>query len=260
MSKKKECILVADDAAIDRRVIKMLLRHDYDVDEAVDGSDALRQMEENPERYACLLLDMLMPVMDGFKVLAHLQEDHLLERVPVIALTAISDTEGHIKCYESGAIDLIEKPFDQEMLRYKIKFNISRFRRLRGTESISATVGTTPKAVANDPLREIRQYVQVNFGTNDEETHDMLGTFMESLGECVQDLRGLSSPPDMQVIRGVTHKMYGFAKTVGALELNDLSLLLNAAAKQNDQQACEAGIRAVSHLYAECQAAYGARS
>ena len=260
MSKKKECILVADDAAIDRRVVKMLLRHDYDVDEAVDGADAVRQIEANPGRYACLLLDMLMPVMDGFKVLAHLQAGKLLEKIPVIALTAISDTEGHIKCYESGALDLVEKPFDQEMLRYKIKFNISRFRRLQGMEVMQATVGESPAKASVGPLRAVRQYIQTNFGTNDEETQGMVDTFMESFGECVQELKGMASPADTMTIRGVTHKMYGFAKTVGAMELNDAALLLNAAAKQNDPAACEAGVRVVLRLYADCQAANGAQA
>ncbi len=104
-------------------------------------------------------------------------------------------------------------------------------------------------------IAEVRRYVGETLGITDEaEMKDFLDTFMQSFGECVKELRALGNPPDVQVIRVVTHKIYGFARSIGAMELNDAALLLNVAAKQNDPDACAAGIRLVLALYEGCLA------
>lgn len=104
-------------------------------------------------------------------------------------------------------------------------------------------------------IAEVRNYVEETLGITDEaEMKDFLDTFMQSFGESVKELRALGNPPDMQVIRAVTHNIYGFARSIGAMELNDAALLLNAAAKQNDPDACAAGIRLVISLYDGCLA------
>ena len=250
---KKECILVADDAAIDRRIVHMLLRRDYDVEAAADGLEAVKLLEANPKRYACILLDMIMPGLDGFKVLAFMQERNLLDKIPVIALTAISDAEGHIKCYESGAIDIIEKPFDNRMLQYKLKFNINRFHRLQGLAPVpSEATGENEHAHRHSLISNIRQHLKGTLEMTDEELPSFLKTFMDTFSECIDTLKALDTPPDCQVIRNITHKIYGFAQSTGAPELNDCALLLNAAAKQNDADACAAGIRQMIALYSEC--------
>jgi len=249
---KKECILVADDAAIDRRIVRMLLRHDYEVEEAADGMDAIRHLEANPDRYTCLLLDMIMPVMDGFKVMGYMHDHGLLDTIPVVALTAISDAEGHIKCYESGAIDIIEKPFDNRMLQYKLAFNISRFKRLHGITAPTTT--PAPASSSRGMIANIRRHLTATLGVTDEELPSFIDTFMESFTDCAETLKVQGNPPDYQVIRAVTHKIYGFAQSVGAPTLNDAALLLNAAAKQGDPEACNAGIRLMLDLYADCLA------
>lgn len=257
----KERILIADDAAIDRRIVRMLLRRDYEVEEASDGLEAVQHMEANPNGYACILLDMLMPVMDGFKVMEYMQQHGLLEKIPVVALTAISDAEGHIKCYESGAIDIIEKPFNNQMLQYKLKFNINRFRRLQGipatVPAVAAEKATPLQQSAGRPsiLDEVRSHLRATLDVADEEMPDFIQTFMDSFTECADTLKGLGTPPDYSVIRDVTHKIYGFAQSIGAMELNDASLLLNAAAKQLDPESCAAGIRLVLKIYGDCLAA-----
>jgi len=251
MNAKKEVVLVADDAAIDRRIVKLLLRKDYEIEESVDGLDTVKRLEADPERYSAVLLDMMMPVMDGFQVMNWMREHRLLDRIPVIALTAISDAEGHIRCYDSGAIDVIEKPFDEKMLLYKLRFDIERFRRLNGM----ATAADVPEAPRKGPLDEIRLYAESRFGVTDpQELDDFVTTFMDSFGECVEALRAMGDRPDPQVIRQVTHKIYGFAESVGAERLHSYALLLNAGAKQGDVKAMEAGIRLVLELYGECLA------
>lgn len=252
MDNGKQIILVADDAAIDRRIVKLLLRKDYEVEEAADGLETVRHLEANGERYAAVLLDMLMPVMNGAQVMNWMREHQLIDRTPVIAFTAISDAEGRIKCYDSGAFDIIEKPFDEKMLLYKLRLDIDRFRKMSGALS---TVAPTPlvSVPRKSPLDEIRLCAQEKFGVNDaEELSDFVKTFMESFGECAEELRKLGDDCDAQVIRQVTHKIYGFADAVGARRLNDYALLLNAGAKQGDAKAMAAGVRLVLGYYGEC--------
>jgi len=256
---KKDRILIADDAAIDRRIVRMLLRREYDVEEAADGLEAVKHMERAPGGYACILLDMLMPVMDGFEVMEYMHVHGLLEKIPVVALTAISDAEGHIKCYESGAIDIIEKPFDNRMLQYKLKFNINRFRRLQNLRGVAVSKAPSEAPVVQDAphpsrLDAVRRHLKATLDVPDGEMDDFIKTFMESFSECAEALRPLGTPPDYETIRQVTHKIYGFAQSVGASELNDIALLLNAAAKQRDPEASAAGIRLVLSFYSSCLA------
>lgn len=251
MENGKDIILVADDAAIDRRIVKLLLRKDYEVEEAADGLETVRRLEANGERYAAVLLDMLMPVMNGAQVMGWMREHQLINRVPVIAFTAISDAQGRIKCYDSGAFDIIEKPFDEKMLLYKLRLDIDRFRKMCGV--VPADSAAASRKPRKSPLDEVRLCAREKFGVNDaEELNDFVKTFMESFGECAEELRKLGDDYDAQAIRQVTHKIYGFAEAVGARRLNDYALLLNAGAKQGDVKAMEAGVRLVLGYYGEC--------
>ena len=119
VNQSRPCVLVADDVEFSRGILKMLLRHDYEVLEASNGDEAVSQLKENAQKISCILLDIKMPGLDGYGVMDFMRQEKLIERIPVIALTSLSDPQGHIRCYESGAIDLIEKPFNQDLLLYK---------------------------------------------------------------------------------------------------------------------------------------------
>lgn len=121
----RERILIADDADVGRGILRSLLKKDYDVIEAKNGLEVIQILKSAPENIATLLLDMMMPVMDGFGVLEFMRRNGLTETIPTIAITAISDPEGKIACYEAGAADFIEKPYDPKLLLYKIKRGIS---------------------------------------------------------------------------------------------------------------------------------------
>ena len=115
---KKDCILIADDAAIDRRIVRMLLRRDYDVEEAADGLEAVKHMEAHPDGYACILLDMLMPVMDGFEAARRIRAlaEPALSHLPIIAMTANAFDEDRRAAARCGMNGLISKPIDMEEL------------------------------------------------------------------------------------------------------------------------------------------------
>lgn len=230
-------ILVADDLEFARGILKMLLRREYDVVEAADGRAAIEVLKTQADSLCCVLLDIKMPGVDGYGVLDFMRGAGLLDRIPVIALTSISDPEGHIRCYESGAIDLIEKPYDEGLLMYKIHWDIERFRRLADRRPPS-------------PLRAVEEHCRKAFGLESaDEVRGMAESFLRSFGECAKKLQSQVKSPDFAAVRDVSHDLRGFASNSGANDLADLTAVLSACAKAGDADATAAAVRLVLSLY-----------
>ena len=128
---QRATIIVADDVDVGRKLLVTLLGKRYNVIEAKNGLEVIKTLQSGTADVACILLDLLMPVVDGLKVLDFMREHDLLDQIPVIAITAISDTAGKLACYEAGAIDIIEKPFDREILLNRVKYYVDFFARLK---------------------------------------------------------------------------------------------------------------------------------
>jgi len=109
-------VLVADD---DIRNIfsltKALEKYQMTVVPATDGKDALKQLEDNPD-VAVILMDMMMPEMDGYETIASIRQDQRYENMPIIAVTAKSMMGDREKCIAAGASDYISKPVDIDQL------------------------------------------------------------------------------------------------------------------------------------------------
>ncbi|MBQ6121194.1 MAG: EAL domain-containing protein [Clostridia bacterium] len=108
--KKPQLVLIVDDQEINRDVLGMILEDDYDILYASNGREALQMIEEYRDSLSVVLLDLIMPEMDGFKVLDCVRNDELLKAIPIIVLTAERNAE--LKALEMGAADFITKPFD----------------------------------------------------------------------------------------------------------------------------------------------------
>lgn len=110
-------LLIVDDEAINREILAQMLKSDYEIDFAVNGKEALALSAKNS--YSLILLDLIMPVMDGFAFLRKHQEDENLRLIPVIVLTAATGME--VESLRMGAIDFIKKPFDApEVIRARV--------------------------------------------------------------------------------------------------------------------------------------------
>jgi class 3 adenylate cyclase len=120
-------ILVVDDDAVNRRLLSSLLEQDgHRVDTASHGRQALERLHEDP--FDLALLDVLMPELDGYEVLAHMKEDDALRHVPVLMITALDDIRSAVRCIELGADDYLVKPFDPVVLRARIKASLTKKR------------------------------------------------------------------------------------------------------------------------------------
>ncbi len=107
---KPQLVLVVDDQEINRDVLGMILEDYYEIIYASNGIEALSQIEANRDELSVVLLDLLMPEMDGFQVLERVRKDERLNSIPIIVLTAEKNAE--LRALQMGAADFITKPFD----------------------------------------------------------------------------------------------------------------------------------------------------
>ncbi len=107
---RRHLVLVVEDQEINRDILGSILEDDYDVIYAENGREALDIIQEKPEELSIILLDLMMPVMDGFEVLKRLRDDEEMHKIPVIVLTA--EKEAELVALQLGAVDFITKPFD----------------------------------------------------------------------------------------------------------------------------------------------------
>ncbi len=116
MEQSKHRVLVVDDVRVQNMVMKEILKDEYDVQEAMSGAEALHiaQSDNPPE---LILLDIVMPEMDGFEVAAKLKEDERTRDIPVIFVTGKSDMDSRMKGWDLGGAWYITKPFDPAYVR-----------------------------------------------------------------------------------------------------------------------------------------------
>lgn len=106
-------ILIVDDNEINRGILGEIFKDKYAVLEAGNGVEAMQIMDKQTDKLAAVLLDIVMPEMDGYQVLeAMVKKDNLNETIPVLMITADTSTEAERTSYQKGAADVIHKPFD----------------------------------------------------------------------------------------------------------------------------------------------------
>ena len=121
-------VLVVDDNALNRDLVtRQLVREGYNVQTVGSGREAIELMRLH--EFGLVLLDVVMPEMDGVQVLEHIQRDLVLAEVPVIMLSALDEIGGVARCLEKGAADYLTKPFDPVLLRARVRSTL-QIRRL----------------------------------------------------------------------------------------------------------------------------------
>lgn len=119
MASPQYSLLVVDDNEMNRDLLsRRLERQGYRVTVAVDGRQALEFL--NTEPFNLVLLDIMLPEMNGFQVLEHLKSDQALSHIPVIMTTALDEADGKQKCMDLGAHDYLTKPFNPVLLKSRI--------------------------------------------------------------------------------------------------------------------------------------------
>lgn len=186
-------ILVVDDQAINLRVVSSLLeRHGYRVTGASGGEAALDACRELiPD---LILLDMMMPGMDGFTLLKTIRGDMALKRVPVICLTSVQDRDLLVQAFEAGAVDYVTKPFIAEELLARVDVHIGLKLTRDRLERVANERQDLVNLVAHDlknPLTSIvfASDILVNNGVKPERVPRYLQMIHESAGDALGYIR-----------------------------------------------------------------------
>ena len=130
-TKNKPRIMIVDDSEFNREILSEIMQEDYEIVEAESGREALHKLGEYGLGISLVLLDIIMPEMDGFEVLKHMTEEDWISNVPVIMISS-EDSENYIRrAYEMGVTDYINRPFDANIVYQRVSNTVKLYAKQR---------------------------------------------------------------------------------------------------------------------------------
>ena len=200
-------ILIVDDAYINRELLKEILRDDYDVLEAENGKEAFEVIEKEKGNINAVLLDLIMPVMDGFEVLEHMQSKKILDKIPVIVISGETSMQIEKKCFDYGVSDFIGRPYKTALVQKRVQNMVNQYvYKNQLEEKVADQTAVLRKAY--DKLQQQTKMLE----KRNQDIIDMLGTIVE--------YRNLESGEHIQRVKGYTRILAeDFAKNYPEYEL-----------------------------------------
>ena len=197
MVNNKGHILVVDDDRLNRmQLVQGLKQQGYSSEQADNGEKALQAL--HTEKFDLVILDILMPVLDGFEVLNQMKGDSELRDIPVIVISALDELDSIVKCIELGAEDYLSKPFDPVLLEARVGACLEK-KNLRETivrqlgkyvpESVAASiikdqVSLEPKrTIATVLFSDIENFTSIAEKMSPEEVFQMLNEYFPAVVE-----------------------------------------------------------------------------
>lgn len=117
----KNKVLIVDDSVVNRTALRKILEDDYELLEATNGLQAWELLRNYKTDISIILLDLVMPVMDGYTFLEYVQADHVMSMVPIIVMTSNDSIDDEMRCLSLGASDFIPKPYHPIIVKQRIK-------------------------------------------------------------------------------------------------------------------------------------------
>ena len=117
---RKQNILVVDDSSMNREILSDMLQHDFNILEASNGQECVDLISHYGNKISLILLDIVMPVMDGYAVLDYMSRNRWNDDIPVIMISSDNSIEAIRKCYEMGVSDYISRPFDARIVYQRV--------------------------------------------------------------------------------------------------------------------------------------------
>ena len=211
--------LIVDDSAVNRM---LLVRHlaslGIDAREATDGKTALESLRADATDVAVVLLDVIMPEMDGYEVLAAIKSDEVLRHLPVIMISGIDELDSVAKCIELGAADFLSKPFNPVILGARVRASLAD-KRLRDLEAESAAAQARLLATIERQKDELSRFLspQVAALVSSPEGEQMLAGHRREATAVFCDLRGFTSFSDSAEPEEVLGLLREYHKQMGEL-------------------------------------------
>ena len=151
---KKSTIMIIDDDKMTCSLIKKIFDKDYDIIIANNGKEAIEYLSDNDNssfkaNIACIFLDLLMPVLDGFSVLDYLNDNNYLNKLPVIIISGNYDKETRNRAYSYQIADMLEKPFNVQVVRHRIEKMINLYKSSSSVNNMMVEQHRELKNIAN---------------------------------------------------------------------------------------------------------------
>ena len=124
-------ILIVDDSEINRDILSSILSNEFNIIEASGGKECIEALEKYGTEISLVLLDIMMPEVDGFDVLRYMSNHHLIEDIPIITITGDASGETIRKAYEMGVSDFIGRPFDTKVVYRRVLNTINLYEKQR---------------------------------------------------------------------------------------------------------------------------------
>ena len=212
--------LIVDDILINREILTEILEDDFDTLEAENGKQALDLIDRYGDELAIVLLDLLMPVADGFTVLEELHRRDCLNRIPVLVISGEASPASERHCLDLGAADFIHKPFDDAIVRQRV-MNIVDLYRYKNTLEAKVAEQTDTLVQQNQALQaQAKRLAESNF-----QIMDLLGSVVES--------RNLESGDHIRRVKGYTRVLAEALRTYYpefGLSEHDIEVMVPASA------------------------------
>jgi len=227
-------VLLAEDDVINQQVATGILKKlNIEPDIAVNGMEAVSKAKNTD--YDLILMDCLMPGMDGFEATRQLRENAKTKDVPIIALTANAQKSDRDRCIESGMDDFLAKPFEFEDL-------IKLLNRWLPESALSNETESELQAVSQEPGHD--SYLQINFDIFDrlkntipDSFDNILKTFIKDTDQRIGDIPELIDNKKFEDLTIMAHSLKSSSATLGALTLSNIAALLEASSRQQDSEA-----------------------
>jgi putative two-component system response regulator len=187
----RDKVLIVDDVELNLEMLKMILEDEYTVMTAGNGRQALELLDEHNDEIGVLLLDLIMPEMDGYAVLRAMKEKGWMEKIPVLIISGETAVDTEKECFEYGVSDFIRKPFDNILVSRRVHnvYHLFQYQN-KLEEKVESQTQTLRKQY------KLLQMQAEKLKKNNEDIIDILGNVVEcrnlESGEHVKRVKGFT--------------------------------------------------------------------
>lgn len=193
-------ILIVDDVRLNREILKDILQEEYEVELLENGEQAIARIEERSDDISAILLDLYMPVKDGFSVIGEMKKRDLMGMIPVMVITSEYSIAIEKQCFNLGVSDFIHKPFEPLLVKTRVKNIVKLFAYKNSLESqIEEQTETMNRQymILKEQAKKLEE--------SNEKIIEILGTVVEcrnlESGEHIKRVKGLTRILALQVMK-----------------------------------------------------------
>lgn len=184
LKREKLNVLIVDDSELNREILSSILKNEFNVIEAGSGEECVEILKRAEKEIAVVLLDLIMPGLDGFAVLEYMNVTRLIERTPVIMITGDESGESLSRAYDLGVVDYITRPFDVKVVYRRVASTLLLYKKqMRLVEHANEQTRRTRKTVRAmvDILGKIVEYHAFGRGYHLAEVHRLTLLLLKAL-------------------------------------------------------------------------------